>query len=78
MKYTILELIELLKLFPEELTIETDLAFMWNYPEHLKQKKDSLTEEGFAELTMMNATNLCIFEGDWNKRVSDLEGRLND
>ncbi len=76
MKYTILELIELLKLFPEDLTIETDLALMWNYPEHLKNKKDSLTEEEFTELTMMNATSLCIFEGDWNKGVSDLEGRV--
>lgn len=39
MKYSILELIELLKLFPEDLTIETDLALMWNYPKHLKYKK---------------------------------------
>ena len=49
---------------------------MWNYPEHLKDKKNSLTEEEFNDLTIMNATSLYIFEGDWNKGVSDLEGRL--
>ena len=35
MKYTTTSLIEILKKFPKDLPIETQLAFMWNYPDEL-------------------------------------------
>lgn len=76
MKYTTTSLIEILKKFPENTPIETELAFMWEYPEELKEIRNSYSEEYFRELTMQKATSLCIFEGSWEKgNVSDIENR---
>lgn len=80
-KYTTTSLIELLSKFPKDLQIETDLAFMWNYPEELKQWADDNdidinTDENFFDMTIEHATDLCIFEGSWQKgNVSDVDGK---
>ncbi|MBQ2651917.1 MAG: hypothetical protein IJF83_00020 [Methanobrevibacter sp.] len=77
MKYTVSEFIELLNKFPEDLPIETDLSLMWNYPEELKSKKDSMADEEFVRYTQENATDLCIFEGSWERgNISDVDGKL--
>lgn len=79
MRYTVESLIERLKKFPEDLKIETELAFLWEYPEELKDIRNGYSEEYFAELTQMKATRLYIFEGDWEKgSVSDVDGKLKD
>ena len=76
-KFTTTSLIETLKKFPEDTPIETELAFMWHYPEELKEIRNGYSEEYFRELTMMKATSLCIFEGSWEKgNVSDIENRI--
>lgn len=69
--YTTTSLIELLKQFPEDTPVNNELALMWNFPEELKeQSKPDMTPEEYSEyesLTITNATDLCIFEGDWSK-----------
>ena len=79
MKYTTTSLIEILKKFPKDLPIETQLAFMWNYPDELLDKQDKLSNDDFKELTMKHATDLCIFEGSWEKgNVSDVDNKLKE
>ncbi|MBQ6220131.1 MAG: hypothetical protein IJH63_10340 [Methanobrevibacter sp.] len=69
--YTTTSLIELLKQFPEDTPVNNELALMWNFPEELKKhyNKDMTPEEysEYESLTIANATDLCIFEGDWSK-----------
>lgn len=77
MKYTTTSLIEVLEKFPKDLPIETELSFMWNYPDEFRSSMEILSEEEFIELTQKNATNLCIFEGSWEKgNVSDVDGKF--
>jgi len=76
MKYTTTSLIEILKKFPENTPIDTELAFMWEFPEELNEIRNGYSEEYFRELTMQKVTRLCIFEGSWEKgNVSDVENR---
>lgn len=78
-EYTTTGLIEILKKFPKDLIIETELALMWNYPEELLKQMDNMTEEEFKELSMANATGLCIFEGSWEKgNVSNVDGKFEE
>ena len=67
-KYTTTSLIEFLEKFPRDTPIKNDLALMWNYndnPPHLRVSKTFLDEDDFRELSIKEATFLCIFEGDW-------------
>ena len=76
MKYTVEELIRILSNFPSDLKIETELALMWNYPDEIKEFMDSMSEEDFLEYTMNQATDLCIFEGSWEKNnISNIDGK---
>lgn len=78
-KYTTTSLIETLKEFPEDLPIETELALLWNYPDNLKTKMDTMSKEEFFTLTQENATDLCIFEGSWEKdNISDVDGKFKE
>lgn len=76
-QYTTTSLIEILSKFPKDLPIETELALMWNYPDKLRDKMDSMDSEEYVEFTMNHATDLCIFEGSWDKgNVSDVDGKF--
>ena len=78
-KYTTTSLIETLEELPEDLPIDTELALIWNYPDNLKEQMDDLTEEEFRLLTQENATDLCIFEGSWEKgNTSDVDGKFKE
>ena len=77
-KYTTTSLIEVLKKFPKDLPIETELAFMWNFPEELREGIKDINSEEFQESTMKNATDLCIFEGDWETGISDVNGKFEE
>lgn len=78
-KYTTTSLIETLKEFPKDLPIETELALLWNYPDNLKTKMDTMSKEEFFTLTQENATDLCIFEGSWEKdNISDVDGKFEE
>ena len=70
MRYTIEEFINILNKFPKDLKIETELALMWNYPDDILEYQDQISTEEFRDLTMNHATNLCIFEGNWEKGYS--------
>lgn len=77
-KHTTTSLIELLSKFPKNLPIETELALMWNYPEELLEGQDRNSKE-FFDLSIENATDLCIFEGSWDKgNVSDVDGKYKE
>ena len=77
MKYTTTSLIKMLKKFPVDLPIETELSMMWNYPDHVKEHIKYMSDEDFKEYTMNQATDLCIFEGSWEKgNISDVDGKF--
>lgn len=78
-KYTTTSLIEILEEFPEDLPIETELALLWNYPDDLRNEMGNMSNEEFLILTQENATDLCIFEGSWEKgNVSDVDGKFKE
>lgn len=78
-KYTVNDLIKELEKFPKNLPIETELAFMWNYPKELLDIYENYNDEEFILLTQNNATDLCIFEGSWEKdNISDVDGKLKE
>lgn len=78
-RFTTTELIEFLLKFPEDLQIETELSCMWNYPDELKDKMNDMSSDDFMEFTMNNATDLCIFEGSWEKgNVSNVDGKFEE
>lgn len=78
-KFTTTSLISFLKQFPEDLPIETELAIMWNYPDELITDGVDTSSDEFAVKTMNNATDICIFEGNWEKgNVSDVDGKLEE
>lgn len=75
MRYNVKELINILNKFPKDLKIETELALMWNYPDDILKYQDQMSAEEFRDFTINHATDLCIFEGDWEKGiVSDVDG----
>ena len=69
--YTVGSLLDLLSKFPKDIPINNELALMWDFPDELKKQyhNDMSPEEYtlYEENTMNNATDLCIFEGDWSK-----------
>lgn len=76
-KFTTTSLIKLLLNFPKDLPIETEIAVMWNYPNELYDKIDSMDSKEYKEFTMNHATDLCIFEGSWDKgNVSNVDGKF--
>lgn len=78
-KYTTTSLIETLKEFPKDLPIETELSLLWNYPDNLTNQKENMGNEEFFRLTQENATDLCIFEGSWEKdNISDVNGKFKE
>lgn len=66
-KYTIQQFIEFLSRFPEDLEITNDIAFTWNFPVELKKQQENMSEEEYFDLTIKNATELFVLEGDWDK-----------
>ena len=77
-KYTVNDLIKELEKFPKNLPIETELAFMWNYPTELLEYFEDYDEDDFVLLTQANALDLCIFEGSWEKNVSNVDGKFEE
>ena len=76
-KYTTTSLIEVLKQFPDDLPIETELSLLWKYSDDLINK--NVSDEEFELSTKKNATALCIFEGSWEKdNISDVDNKLKD
>ncbi|MBO6274243.1 MAG: hypothetical protein J6M91_01655 [Methanobrevibacter sp.] len=76
-EFTTTSLIEFLLKFPKDLPIETELACMWNYPEEILEKMEDMSAEEFREFSMNKATDLCIFEGSWEKgNVSNVDGKF--
>lgn len=76
-KYTTTSLIEVLKQFPDDLPIETELSLLWKYPDDKINK--NVSDEEFNLSTKENATALCIFEGSWEKgNISDVSNKLKD
>lgn len=68
-KYTIQQFIEFLSKFPEDLEITNDIAFTWKFPVELKKQQENMSEEEYFDLTIKNATELFVLEGDWDKRT---------
>lgn len=79
MKFTVKSLIEMLSKFPEDLKIITELSFLWNYPDELRDNGMDIDSDEFRDLTMANATELLIFEGSWEKdNISDVDNILEE
>jgi hypothetical protein len=79
MKFTVKSLIEMLQDFPEDLEIITELSFLWNFPDSVRDKMGELSYEEYEVLTKNNADELLIFEGSWEKdNISDVEGILKE
>ena len=79
MKFTVKSLIEMLQDFPEDLEIITELSFLWNFPDSVRDKMGELPYEEYEVLTKNNADELLIFEGSWEKdNISDVEGILKE
>ena len=76
MKYTVKSLINELKKFPEDLLIDTSLSMTYKFNDscyEFKELHDDLTDEDFEDYCKFNATDLAIFEGEWeNDGISDL------
>ena len=68
-KYTIQQFIEFLSRFPEDLEITNDIACTWKFPVELKKQQENMSEEEYFDLTIKNATELFVLEGDWDKRT---------
>lgn len=78
-KFTTTSLIDFLEKFPKDLPIETELAIMWNYPDELITEDVDTGSDEFTLTTMENATDICIFEGDWGTgNVSDVDGKFEE
>ena len=65
MRYTTTILIELLKKFPKDLEIDTELSFLFNYPKELDHLTDTMTRKEFIDLARRKATKLALLEGSW-------------
>jgi len=74
MKYTVQELINVLQQFPPELEIKTELAFLMNYPDPIYEANKHKPTEELERIARASATELCIFEGNWETGISDLNG----
>ena len=76
MYYTVEELIRELNKFPKDLKIATDLSFMFNYPDSLYDAK-KVNNIKYINTLKKNATNLCIFEGSWDKdNIADVDNLI--
>lgn len=80
MKFTVDSLINELQKFPENLEIITELSFMWNFPESIREEYDGdINSEDFAEYSKSQANELLIFEGSWEKdNISDVDNILEE
>lgn len=81
MKYTTTSLIRTLEKYPENLPIETELAFIFNYDsDKVLEEVSGKTydnEEELYEVYEKHATELAIFEGSWEEdNISDLNNIL--
>lgn len=68
-KHTVSSLMNLLKEFPPDLPICNEISLIWFYPDELGQiaEENNYTLEEFESLTREYSTDLCIFEGSWEK-----------
>ena len=76
MKYKVRELIEKLEQFPPNLTVQTDLAFMFSYPDEIYEKYKE--DDQLDSIAMSYATMLCIFEGNWDNGVHSISNLNGD
>ena len=77
-KYTTTSLIKELEKYPEDTVIETDLAFIYNFPEECYELESSMDSSRFLDYCKSCAYRVGIFEGDWRKgNVSDVDGVLD-
>jgi len=68
-KHTVSSLMNLLKEFPPDLPISNEISLIWFYPDELGKicEENNCTLEEFETLTRERSTDLCIFEGSWEK-----------
>lgn len=78
MKYKVGELIAKLAKFPLDLEISTELAMMMNYPDKIYEKYKDLPDDALDAIACASATNLCIFEGNWDKGVDSISNLNGD
>lgn len=80
MKFTVQSLIDELSKFPTNLEIITELSFMWNFPEEIREEYDGdINSKDFAEYSKSQANELLIFEGSWEKdNISDVDNILEE
>jgi hypothetical protein len=79
MRFNVKGLMDMLSNFPSDLEIITELSFLWNYPDELREGVDDIDSEDFMKLSMSNATELLIFEGSWEKdNISDVDNVLEE
>ena len=79
MKYTVGSLIDKLNKFPKDLCIATDLAIMFTYPdeiydEFVAYESEYKSDDILNAIACAHASSLCIFEGDWETGISNLNG----
>lgn len=75
-KFTIESFIEFLSQFPKDLEIENEIALTWSFPEELKEQKETMGEDEYFDLTIANATQLFVLEGDWEKETVETFNNL--
>ena len=73
-KYTVKELINVLKHFPFDLEIANDISFTWEYDNEALGKCPSPDThkkeyEKYCNDSMKYATTLYLLEGDWEKET---------
>ena len=80
MKFTVDSLIDELQKFPKNLEIITELSFMWNFPDEIREEYEGdINSEDFAEYSKSQANELLIFEGSWEKdNISDVDNILEE
>ena len=77
-KYTTTSLIEELKKYPEHTIIQTELAFIYKYNDLCDLfREDCWSDNEFLDYCKENATEVAIFEGNWDTdEISDLNNIL--
>ena len=68
-KHTVSSLMNLLKEFPPDLPVSNEISLIWFYPDELGKicEENNYALEEFESLTREYSTDLCIFEGSWEK-----------
>lgn len=74
MKYTVKELIEVLKHFPQDLEIANNISLTWEYDNEALGKcpsPDTHKKEyaKYCNDSMKYATSIYLLEGDWDKET---------